>query len=185
MAGVTGVLLVGGASRRFGSPKALAKLGDLTLAEHAWAALAWCDERLAVGKRADRLLLPFEVHDDDSNTRAPLAGLVAGLRLAAHDVVVVLPVDCPLVTPALLRQLAAACEDAAVPQTGPLPGAYRRRCLPLLERRLAAGELALRDALESLAVRVLSLDPELLANVNSRDDLSRLEARCGGGAAAG
>jgi molybdopterin-guanine dinucleotide biosynthesis protein A len=185
MAGVTGVLLVGGASRRFGSPKALAKLGGVTLGEHAWAALAWCDERLAVGKRADRLLLPFEVHDDDSSVRAPLAGLVAGLRLAAHDVVVVLPVDCPLVTPALLRQLAAACEDAAVPQTGPLPGAYRRRCRPLFERRLAAGELALRGALELLAVRVLSLDPELLVNVNSRDDLNRLEALSGGGAPAG
>jgi molybdopterin-guanine dinucleotide biosynthesis protein A len=83
--------------------------------------------------------LPFEVHHDDSSVRAPLAGLVAGLRLAAHDVVVVLPVDCPLVTPALLQRLAALCEDAAVPQTGPLPGAYRRCCLPLLERRLAAG----------------------------------------------
>jgi molybdopterin-guanine dinucleotide biosynthesis protein A len=89
------------------------------------------------------------------------------------------------VTPALLRQLAAACEDAAVPQTGPLPGAYRRRCRPLFERRLAAGELALRGALELLAVRVLSLDPELLVNVNSRDDLNRLEALSGGGAPAG
>jgi molybdopterin-guanine dinucleotide biosynthesis protein A len=125
--------------------------------------------------------LPFEVHDDDSSVRAPLAGLVAGLRLAAHAVVVVLPVDCPLVTPAFLRQLADSCEDAAVPQTGPLPGAYRRHCLPLLERRLAAGELALRGALELLVVQVVCLDPEILVNVNSRDDLSRLEARCGGG----
>ena len=48
-----------------------------------------------------------------------------------------------------LRALAEACADAAVPVTGPLPGAYAKSALPELEARLAAGELALYDALES------------------------------------
>ena len=174
--GVTGVLLVGGGSRRFGSPKALARLGGETLAERAWSALAWCDERFAVGKAVDGLLLPFPVVDDGSPVRAPLAGVVAGLRLASNDLVVVLPVDCPRITPDALKRLVAACEDVAVPQSGPLPGAYHRRTLPVLEERLASGELALRDALAALAVRVVPLDSAVLANVNTREDLERLEA---------
>src|SRR4051812_12998765 len=151
---LTGVLLVGGASRRFGSPKALARLGDETLAERGWRTLGeLCAERLALGKDADRLPLPFPVHDDGSPVPAPLAGLVAGLRLARHDVCVVLPVDTPLAGAETLRALAGACIDAAVPQTGPLPGAYRRSAaLAVLERRLARGALALRDALEELTV---------------------------------
>jgi molybdopterin-guanine dinucleotide biosynthesis protein A len=173
---VTGVLLVGGGSRRFGSPKALARLGGETLADRAWSALAWCDERFAVGKAADGLLLPFPVADDGSAVRAPLAGVVAGLRLASNDLVVVLPVDCPRITTDSLRKLVTACEDAAVPPTGPLPGAYHRRTLPELERCLASGELALRDALATLAVRVVPLDSTVLVNVNTRDDLERLEA---------
>lgn len=171
----TGVLLVGGASRRFGSPKALARLGGETLAERGWRVLGEvCGERLAVGKAADGLALPFPVLDDGSEVRAPLAGLVAGLRAATTEIALVLPVDCPLVDAGALRALAHACRDAAVPPTGPLPGAYRRTVLPVLERRLAAGELRLSDALAELDVAVVDLDPVLLANVNEPSDLERL-----------
>jgi hypothetical protein len=80
------------------------------------------------------------------------------------------------VTPDLLRVLAAACAgaDAAVPQTGPLPGAYRRSALPALQRRLAAGRLSLRGALGELDTRIVELDEALLADVDTRDDLRRL-----------
>jgi molybdenum cofactor guanylyltransferase len=171
---VTGVLLVGGASTRFGSPKALAQLDGRTLAEIGWEALTFCDERIAVGKTGDGLDLPFPIVDDGTKTRAPIAGVVAGLRAAANDLCVMLPVDTPGVRQDGLAALAAACADAAVPPTGPLPGAYRRAALAVLERRLAAGELALRDALDELDVRVVRIDPSQLANVNTPDDLARL-----------
>ena len=75
MTGLSGVLLVGGASRRFGSPKALARFRGETLAERAWRVLGEaCDERLAVGK-AGELELPFPVLDDGSELRAPIVGV--------------------------------------------------------------------------------------------------------------
>jgi molybdopterin-guanine dinucleotide biosynthesis protein A len=176
--GLTGVLLVGGASVRFGSPKALARLGAETLAERAWRVLGEaCDERLAVGKAVDGLALPFPLLDDGSNVRAPLAGLVAGLRAAANEVVVFMPVDTPLVDAASLGRLGEACREAAVPRGSPLPGAYRRTVLPRLERRLAAGELRLTDAVAELDAAVIELDPALLANVNEPADLEQLALR--------
>ena len=180
---LTGALLVGGASARFGSPKALARLDGETLAERAWRVLGeLCEERLVVGKAADRLDLPFPVLDDGGDVRAPIAGVVAALRAASHEVSVVLPVDCPLVTTELLAELAEACDgaDAAIPQTGPLPGAYRKSALPALERALAEGRLALRDALEELQVRVVSCETSLLANVNTPIELERLSRLAGG-----
>jgi hypothetical protein len=57
-----------------------------------------------------------------------------------------------------LRRLAAAAP--ARPQTGPLPGAYPRALLPLLERQLEA--------------TVLELDPRELANVNTAADFGAL-----------
>jgi molybdopterin-guanine dinucleotide biosynthesis protein A len=172
---LTGVLLVGGASSRFGSPKPLARLEGETLAARAWRTLGdACDERLAVGKHADGLELPFALVDDGTETRAALAGIVAGLRATRTELAVMLPVDAPLVTVSLLRDLAAACADAAAPRDDPLPAAFHRRALPVLERRLREGRLALHEALDELDSRRVEVDAALLANVNTPDALRRL-----------
>jgi molybdopterin-guanine dinucleotide biosynthesis protein A len=171
---VTGILLVGGASRRFGSPKALAELEGEPLAVRIHRTLEEAFEHvIAVGKAVDALPLPFPVEDDESELRASLVGLVAGLRLAPTDLAVVVPTDLPFVTAAYLRGLAAAADDAAAahPESGPLPGAYRKAALPVLERRLAAGHLALRAAAAELGARVVPGDPQLLRNVNAPADL--------------
>jgi molybdopterin-guanine dinucleotide biosynthesis protein A len=176
--GLTGILLVGGAGRRFGSPKALAALDGQTLAERAWRTLGVvAEERIAVGKPGDALDLPFPLVDDGAEVRAPIAGLVAGLRAAGNDLAVVLPVDTPLVTAGHLRSLADACADAAVPQTGPLPCALRRHVLPVLERRLETGDLKLREAFAELDTRVVGIDSGALANVNTPAELERLVTR--------
>ena len=175
---LTGALLVGGGSERFGSPKALATLDGETLAERGWRVLGeLCDERIAVGKIEDGLVLPFPIVDDRTDVRAPISGVVAALRAAQHDICVVLPVDCPLVTSELLGSLIdglAVAADAAAPQTGPLPGAYRKTALPILERRLTDRELTLRDALEELRTEILECDAGLLVNVNTLGELERL-----------
>ena len=164
---------MGGASSRFGSPKALALYEGETLAARAWRLLGEaCDERLAVGK--GEVELPFEVLDDGTDVRAPIAGVVAGLRAARHEVAVIVPVDTPLLTVALLHELAARCPDVAHPESGPLPGAYRRTALPQLEDALRRGELSLRNAISGLDVAVLAVDEDELLNVNEPGDLDRL-----------
>jgi molybdopterin-guanine dinucleotide biosynthesis protein A len=98
------------------------------------------------------------------------------LRAAAHEVAVFVPVDCPLVPPSLLRALGEACDEAAATQTGPLPCALARSALPVLERRLAAGELAVHGALAELRTTIVEAEPALLANVNAPADLAALQA---------
>jgi molybdopterin-guanine dinucleotide biosynthesis protein A len=158
--GLTGILLVGGTSSRFGSPKELAEYEGETLADRAWRLLGeTCEERLVVGRGGL----------DDPGT-GPVAAIAAGLRGAAHEVAIVIPVDMPLLTPAALRQLAAACRDAAVAQAGPLPCAVARRALPAFE----TGERRLRAVLDGLDTVRIELDEELLANVNTPTDLDTL-----------
>lgn len=160
-AGLTGILLAGGLSRRFGSPKAEALLGSETLRERAWRLLGEvCEERLLVG--------PGGL--DDPGT-GPVAAIAAGLRSATHDVAVVVPVDMPLLTAPALEELAAACRDAAVAQDGPLPCAVSRHTLSAFE----TDERRLRTVLDGLDTARVELDPTLLANVNEPADLEWLQ----------
>jgi len=157
---LTGILLVGGASTRFGSPKELAEYRGETLADRAWRLLGdVCDERLVVGRGGLT----------DPGT-GPVAAIAAGLRAAAYELAVVIPVDMPLLTPAALELLADACRDAAVAQLGPLPCAVARSALPAFEtdeRRLGA-------VIDGLDTARIELDERLLANVNTPADLDRL-----------
>ena len=106
--------------------------------------------------------------DDGAPSQAPIHGVIAGLRAAHYDVVVALPVDVPLITPSVLRALG---EAGAVPsERVPLPGAYPRRLLPELERRVAGGELSLRG----VNPRTLDVPEALLADADTRADLLAL-----------
>jgi molybdopterin-guanine dinucleotide biosynthesis protein A len=165
---LTGILLVGGASSRFGSPKALAVFAGETLAERAWRLLGEvCDERLAVGRLEG---LPFEALADEGT--GPVAAIAVGLNAASRETAVVLPVDMPLLTPQALRLLAGACRDAAIAQAGPLPCAVARSAASAFE----AGERRLRTVLEGLDTALVELDERLLANVNQPSDLRRIAA---------
>ena len=121
------------------------------------------------------------MRDDGIEVHASLAGHVAGLRAATTDLVLVLPVDCPLLEATDLRALAAACRDAAIPQTGPLPGAYRAQ-RPARARARARGRSAEGSARCSPASTSPSSSSPLerLVNVNTPAELEALEAGTGG-----
>ncbi len=156
--GLTGILLAGGSSSRFGSPKELAEYRGETLGDRAWRLLGEaCDERIRVG--------PGGL--DDPGT-GPVAAIAAGLRAASHEIAVVIPVDMPCLTVAALHALAEACRDAAVGQEGPLPCAIRRSVFPQTDER------RLRTVLDTLDTASIRLPEEALANINDRDDLQRL-----------
>jgi len=158
---LTGILLAGGTSSRFGSPKELAEYEGETLRDRAWRLLgAACDERLAVGG-------PGGLADPGTG---PVAAIAVGLRAATHELAVVIPVDMPLLTPDALRLLAEACRDAATAHRGPLPCAVARRVLPAFE----TGEPRLRTVLDGLDTACVELDEALLANVNTPADLDTL-----------
>lgn len=191
---VTGLILAGGRSTRFGSDKASALLEGRPLLQWvAEAVAAACDDVVivrAAGQGLPHLDLArgFEVADDRYAERGPLAGLVSGFPRARHDACFAVSCDAPLLQPALIRLLAdhldaeaAAVIPRAAGYRQPLVAVYRRsRCQEPFEAALEAGEGRILAAVRGLAVREVSelevcrADPELSSfrNANQPDMLA-------------
>jgi molybdopterin-guanine dinucleotide biosynthesis protein A len=98
-----GILLAGGESRRFGSPKAFAKIDGELFYEKAYKALdAVCDHVVIVARPEQQSRFPADL---DVITdlpivagQGPLAGIFTAMTQRPGDQYVVLPCDMPFIT---------------------------------------------------------------------------------------
>jgi molybdopterin-guanine dinucleotide biosynthesis protein A len=190
MAGLTsttlGAVLAGGAGTRLGGAKAMVQLAGRPLISYPLSALAAAGIDAVIVAKPDTELPPLEVPvlREPAEPRHPLLGIVTALRHAAGRPVLAVACDLPLVSPALLAELAAAPEPLvlAAPAGDPQPllARYAPALLPELESALARQE-PLRRTVAALSPRLLT-DPdlarfgdpaELLLNVNDFADLER------------
>jgi molybdenum cofactor guanylyltransferase len=181
-----GAVLAGGAGTRLGGAKATAELAGRALIEYPLAALAAAGiEAVVVAKGETELPeLAVPVLTEPEEPRHPLLGIVTGLRHAAGRPLLAVACDLPLLTPALLAELAAAPEPLVLAAPGgepqPLLGLYSPALLPELEAALARRE-PMRRTVASLSPRLLAdrdlarfgEPAELLLNVNDFSDLER------------
>jgi molybdopterin-guanine dinucleotide biosynthesis protein A len=187
VAGVAGLLLTGGSSRRMGHDKATLVIDGEPSARRLGALLAEVvDPALEVGPRCSGLAAIVEEQPGEG----PLAALVTGwsaLSRAGHEgSVVVLACDLPLVTPAFIRWLAQhPGERSIVPlmegRLQPLCARWSAVDLRRAAERAAGGARSFRALLDEMdPVRVGPDDwaavalPSVLADADTQGDLSRL-----------
>lgn len=191
---VVGLVIAGGRSVRFGGEKAVAMLANRPLLLRATDRLRSVASDVAVNARPGTEAAALAtaqgflvLSDDAGDADGPLAGVRVGLRWARSvgaTHLVVSPCDVPLAPPSLFAELITAAGDgAAMAATAegrqPLCAVW-----PVAALRDVAD--ALRDGahpptwrlLESIgAMAVMHADAADFANVNTREDLARLEAR--------
>lgn len=160
--GVAALLLTGGASRRFGAPKADVRVDGERLADRGARVLATVAAPvLEVGPRWSAL---DAVREPDPGS-GPLAAVAAGAAALAardaggHDVLVV-AVDLPFLDPALLRLLVeSGPAEAVVPRVDgraqPLCARYSPGALARATSLVATGARSMRELLAAVDVRWL------------------------------
>jgi molybdopterin-guanine dinucleotide biosynthesis protein A len=181
-----GVVVAGGASRRFGSDKAFALLDGVTLVERAHRTLALLTSDVLLAD-AGRALLAGVESAPDGPGQGPAAAVLGAARLRPGRALLVLACDLPRVPAELLRRIAAAAGDWVVPRheggIEPLVSLYRPRALEALGVQVARGDLALHHLAQAiLDIRYLDAESfadlgdarSLFANVNTPDDLRGL-----------
>jgi molybdopterin-guanine dinucleotide biosynthesis protein A len=179
----TSVLLLAGGqgSRVGGADKGLLQWQGAPMIEHLHRQVRSLTNDLIIScnRNADRYALYADqvVSDHEPGFPGPMAGLLAGLRLARHRRLLVLPCDVPGIDNALLAQMLA---DHAEHPTGPLIVRQGGAWEPLLcvlpssargafEAAWASGERSPRKVLLALGPRPLDCpanDPRL-RNLNS------------------
>jgi len=181
-----GVVLAGGASRRFGGePKGLKLLHGAPLALHVARALAQVCGRVLLEDNGDEgyAALGFEriLAAPSHAGKGPLAGIAAGLAVAGGMRVAFAPCDLPLITPEIVKALSAHAAGAyAVSPSGiePLVCVLASNALVLVLEALASPEVPrVVTVMERVgAVAVSFDDARAFLNVNTPDDLARLNA---------
>jgi molybdenum cofactor guanylyltransferase len=175
-----GAVLLGGASRRYGTDKAVALHAGVPMAVAVIDVLraAGASDVITVGG-ADR---GFDiVHRPDLYPgEGPLGGLLTALANPSQRVIVLVACDMPYLNSATVRRLAQLAHqhpecDAIVAKTDrrePLCAAYRAEsCRPVAEKLFASGARSLQEFLASLNVLELVLhDFAEVRSVNSPKD---------------
>jgi molybdopterin-guanine dinucleotide biosynthesis protein A len=187
----SGVVLAGGASRRFGGDKLAEPIDGISLLERSIAALAGLVDEVIVVVAPNRPAPALEaggttrirVVADPEPFGGPLAGLRTGLNAAGGATVIVVGGDMPSMRPAVLELLLGQPPAALGDQAGvlrPLPCSLdRAAALLAADALLASGERRLRALLTGIATKKLAwsdwqaLDPTglTLVDIDERSDV--------------
>ncbi len=194
--GLSGIVLAGGRSSRFGSDKAAALFRGRPQLAVVLDALAEHCRRLYVvlapGQEppATEPALEVRLLRDEYTDQGPLAGLLAGLSAVETDLAVVVSTDLPLLNPRLVELLASLAPgvDVVLPVVDgfeqPLLAVYRpATCLPVLTAAFERGVRRLVESMDDLTVRrvggeaLRDGDPGLFSfrNANTPAELAELE----------
>ena len=184
MNAVTGIVLCGGHSRRMGRPKAWLPFGEEFLLQRVVRIVGEAVGRVIVVAAKDQTLPRLPDHvvrvDDLVADRGPLAGFAAGLSHVQTDYTFLTTCDAPFLDRALIESLwvemnAMPC-DAVIPMTDdlhPLAALYRTTVQPVVDRRLQAGQLRMKDLIGELAcVKWIPSEADAIAlrNINTPDE---------------
>lgn len=181
---VTGIILAGGKSSRFGSNKALSRIEGDRLIERLCRAVGSVTGRMVLITHtpADYAFLGLESRKDLVPRCGPIGGIYTALSTAQTPLCLCVACDMPFIRPEFLEYMIgrSAGYDVVVPvndgRMEPLCAIYRDTCVPAIEDRIRTRKYKIAGFFDE--VRVLRLVPEeggfhdadLFFNINDRAD---------------
>jgi molybdenum cofactor guanylyltransferase len=185
--GITGVILAGGKSRRFGSNKALAEINGRPLIERVMAVVRPLFEQLIIitNNPDDYAFLGVPMVEDLVKGLGPIGGIYTGLEKIQNPKGFFVACDMPFLNETLIRYMASLNDgfEAVVPKIDwkmePLHSIYSKNCLPTIKQLIGSGECMINKFFQKIRVRFLDEDEIKLSdpllrsfyNINKLDEL--------------
>ncbi len=194
---VTGVVLAGGRSSRYGKNKALVKVDGIPLVERALRTMGTIFEHVIMitNTPSEYAYLQVPMFQDIIKGLGPLGGIYTGLKVISNQAGFFVACDMPFLNPTLIQHMVAIRDDfdAVVPRIAgwieALHGLYTIRCRGSIETLIQSGTYQIFQFFSSVSVRfvdeddIRKWDPDLRSflNINTPDELKRLEKNRSGG----
>lgn len=175
---ITGIILAGGQSTRMGVNKAWLSVENKRFIEYSIALLKpYCHILLISANTDEYNIFGYEVVPDRYRGVGPLGGLEACLNHSKTEGNFVLPCDVPAISAEILECVLNQIDgaDAVVPMWNknniePLLGYYSKRIHPKVVDQLKNGEYGVKQLLNRIYTRYVSLPDVKLWNINSSAD---------------
>jgi len=189
---MTGIVLSGGENKRMGKDKAFLMIAGKPMIEHVLKALRNASDRVIIVTNSPHAYASYDarVVTDASDKRGPLTGIYTGLLHSTDEYNIVVACDMPFLNSGLLSYMAglAGDYDVVVPKVGeyiePLHAIYRKKLLPVIEKRIQCDARQIRGVFSEVRVRYVTeseidrFDPERRSFKNLNTPEEYKEAAC-------
>ena len=175
-------ILIGGESKRFGSPKWQANINGRSILDRIWGACNGFENKYVIGKeKPDSISYSFI--KDELDIQAPINGLYTAFNNAKTDWILLLSCDLPLIAKSVFETLWESKTkniSAIIPKTNGITqvtcGFYHKRMVPILENEIQNGNYSLIKLLEKINSTFIDFgDDQRLINMNTKKDMRAAE----------
>ncbi|SPD73227.1 Molybdenum cofactor guanylyltransferase [uncultured Desulfobacterium sp.] len=187
---ISGVILAGGKSSRYGRNKALEKIDGISLIERVAGVMGSVFEHLIIITNTpdEYAFLNIPMHGDFIRGLGPIGGIYTGLSVIHNTSGFFVACDMPLLNQDLIRYMTnkRAGFDVVVPRINgmieTLHAVYAKGCIPAVKRLIASKEYQTIRMFSELSVcyverdEIRRFDPglESFVNINRPQELRRL-----------
>ena len=177
---ITGVVLAGGKSSRFGSNKALSKYGNKTFLQHITRQLQpYTKEVVIAGSYPEYESIGIPVLEDKLSGIGPLGGIYTALLYSSTPWILILTCDMPFISNEIIMHMLAAGRGENIigwnhdKNIGVFPLLVSKNIFPFLETAIEAKQYRVKEIFHWSSSQIITIPEKwqpLFANINSQEE---------------
>ena len=180
---LTGIILCGGQSCRFGTDKGLCMLDEKPMIQYAIDNLKCLCKHIIISSNDPKYNeLGYPTVADDIKETGPIGGVLAGLEMSQTDDNLIVSCDMPFLNPFLLKYIfdkkgnSMAASAYYKCYTEPLCSYVNKSAIPLIKNQIKVKRYKMLDLLNNINYKKISIDDSvpfyndhLFLNINARE----------------